>query len=161
MTTKLPTKFKDLGVKELRRSAIEDFAVEVDEKASPEEVILALTESGVTWADYVAQHPDVAPATPEPAPVVVNNVITSADVAPSREEAPIAKEEIVVQEPLEVGAKPYLIKMTRENPLFQTRGYTFTSSHPYQLVKAEDAEYVLQEDGFRQALPSELSEFYG
>lgn len=160
MTEKLPTKFKDLGVKELRRSAIADFAVEIDEKATAEEVIAALAESGVEWEDYVAQHPEVRPV--EEAAPVVNNIITSADVAPAREETLVAKEDVVVQKPLEVGQQPFLIKMERDNPMFQTRGYTFTTDHPYQLVKPEDAEYILsKEDGFRQAYPSELADYYG
>ena len=148
-----PKAFKDLKVAELRRSAIEDFAVEVGEKDSAESVIAALFEAGVEWKDYVEQHPEVAPD--EPAPVVKET---------TREEViPLNPSEVRVQEGVDTaGPQPFLIKMERENPLYQTRGYTFTKENPYCLVRPEDVEYILsKEDGFRQALPSELQEFYG
>lgn len=157
MTDKLPKSFKDLKIAELRRSAIEDFAVDVDEKATSDEVVAALAESGVTWENYLECHPEARPVE-ETTP----NIITSQDVAPTNEEVLVAKEEVVVHQELKVGEQPFLIKMVRENPLFQTKGYTFTSEHPYQLVKPEDAQYILSnEDGFRQAFPAELAEFYG
>lgn len=157
MNEKLPTSFKDLRVAELRRSAIEDFAVEVDSKATSDEVVAALAESGVEWKDYLECHPEARPvqaAPVEAAPTVVSKEVIT-DSRPARED-------VVVQQPLAIADQPYLIKMERDNPLYQTLGYTFTSSHPYQLVKAEDAQYILSEEtGFRQAFPNELAEFYG
>lgn len=156
MTNELPKSFRDLSVKELRRSALEDFAVEVDPKASKDEAIAALVESGVSWADYVAQHPEVVPA-PEQAEVVTTENL-EADATNVAEPTKIR-----VAEELQVNpGEQFLIKMVRENPLYETRGYRFTKEHPYNLVSAEDAEYILsREDGFRQAFPSELQEFYG
>lgn len=168
---RLPTQFRDLGVAELRRSAVEDFAVDVKQTDNKEAALAALTEAGVTWADYVQQHPEVAPA-----PVVVDkqktpaNVITNPNagdpanltVGGTTEEAPV-QPVVRVQEPVKVTpTDKYLVKMTRDNPRFDTRGYTFTQAHPYALVDGKDLEYILtKEDGFRQALPSELQEFYG
>lgn len=162
----LPTKFKDLGVKELRRTAVEDFAVPVESNDNADTVIAALTEAGVDWDQYVEMHPEVKP---EPAAVeqtVVQtverqpepnrgNVITSESMKPVTAE-PVVQEPVVAS-----GNQPWLIKMTRENVRYDTRGYTFTQDHPYALVQPEDVEYLLEkEDGFRQAYPSELSDFY-
>lgn len=163
MSDKKPTAFKDLDVKELRRSAVEDFAVEATSSDNKQTVIAALVEAGVTWADYVAQHPEV-----EPEPVVLEtapeNVVTSASIeAGNISTDTITPNKIHVQEPLApTPTDKYLVKMTRENPRYDTCGYTFTQSHPYALVSGADLEYILQnEDGFRQAFPSELAEFYG
>ena len=173
-----PTGFKDLKPTELYRSCIEDFAVPVDEEDKNKKTVLlaALHEAGVEWADYVAQHPEVAP---EPEPVhefASGGVITSnapahnsvhdeqetgyVTVAP---EQPLAQPVVVVKEeiPLE-SEQQYIINMERDNPLFEVRGHRFTEYHPNALVSAADADYILtKEDGFRQATPSELREFYG
>lgn len=169
MTEKnLPTQFRELGVAELRRSAVEDFAVDVKSTDNKETALAALAEAGVTWADYVAQHPEVAPVVDKqkaPENVIKNPNATNPDnlsVGASVEEEVVVPV-IRVQEP--VTAAPtdkFLVKMTRDNPRFDTRGYTFTQTHPYALVDGSDLEYILtKEDGFRQALPSELQEFYG
>lgn len=153
--SKKPVRFEDLGVKELRRSAIEDFAVEVDAKDDSETVIAALVESGVTWDQYVAQHPEVAPE-PEKAP---ENVIKSPE--PTNKESLSVGGSVKTAKPEVAAAGDYLIKMDRENLMYQTRGYTFTKDHPYVVVKAEDAQWILsKEDGFRMAWPNELSDYY-
>lgn len=58
----------------------------------------------------------------------------------------------------------YLVKMVRENPLFEENigghTYRFTTAHPYVLMPARHAEQMLGIDGFRQAKPSEVSEYY-
>lgn len=154
-----PTGFSDLKPTELYRSAIEDFALPVDaeDKNKKSVLLAAFVEGGVEWKDYVAQHPEVAP---DPEPVVENNVVTSADLKakPIEEDVVIrVKEEI----PLKSNEK-YLIKMVRDNPQFNVMGVKFTQEHPYALVRPEIADYLLtKEDGFRQATPSELREFYG
>lgn len=150
MAEKKPTKFSDLTVAELRRSAVEDFAVEVSESDNKDSVIAALAESKIEWADYVAQHPEVAPEVvksdaPKTEPVVTEpvNVVVAENIKPTSKDA-------------------YLIKMVRDNPLYEAYGYRFTSAHPYALVSAAVADKLLTvEDGFRQATPSELSEYYG
>lgn len=167
--------FNDLEEKELYRSAIEDFALDVSPEDNKEALVAAFIETGVTWADYVAQHPEVKPAVEEkvvvaeqfdpnqrvPEPPRAGAVVTSKQVLGQEEE--VTTPTVNVQKPLEVKAnEQYLIKMTRENPVFETRGHRFTQKHPYALVNGEDYEYIItREDGFRQALPSELSEFYG
>ena len=146
-----PTAFRDLDVKELRRSAIEDFAVAVSDRDSKDAVLAALTESGVKWADYVAQHPEVAPDKEESAKVVEEVV----------EEKPVKENVRVAEAPVMNQGDKFLIKMTRDNPLYEVRGHRFTTEHPYAIMSVEDAQYVLKhEDGFRQAFPDELAEYY-
>jgi len=162
----LPTRFEDLPVAELRRSAVEDFAVPVEGDDNKKTVIAALAEAGVDWAAYVEQHPEVKPEEPavKPADNFIEreterdrgNVITSESMR-----APVTAEPVVAAPVVASGSQPWLIKMTRENVRYDTKGYTFTQEHPYALVQPEDVEYLLEhEDGFRQAYPSELSEFY-
>jgi hypothetical protein len=164
MSKELPKRFEELGVKELRRAAIEDFAVDVSADDNAKSVVAALTEAGVTWEMYVAQHPEVLPEDKEKRPA---NVITSPDqvsadslsVEPApvvAEPAPVRTAKSPVQEPGD-----YLIVMERENPLYEVRGYKFTKEHPYQVVSAEDAQYILgKEQGFRMAWPDELRDYY-
>lgn len=168
-----PTKFEDLDKKELYRSAVEDFAIDVteEEKNSKKLLLAAFAENSIFWDDYVNQHPDVAPD--EPVEVVKSNapshgIVGEDTVTGYLTPEPVEEEEgspvVHVAQPAVMGAPndQYLIKMVRENPLYQTRGYEFTQEHPYALVRAVDAEWILEnEDGFRQALPSELAEFYG
>lgn len=54
-----------------------------------------------------------------------------------------------------------LVKMTRPNGTYQTRGYTFKRLHPYGLVREEDADFLVEHDGgFRMATPKEAREYY-
>lgn len=181
-----PQSFNDLDAEELYRSAIEDFAlpVEEDEKNKKKVLLSAFVEGGVTWAAYVSQHPEVksdAEIAEEElaAKLKAGEVVTSN--APSYNQIGEGVEEGIVtaHAPVEEDVEPtihvaqppvrsltptdkYLIRMDRDNPLFEVRGYKFTDAHPYQLMAPEDAQYVLQyEDGFRQATPMELQEFYG
>jgi len=165
--------FSDLNKSELIRSALEDFAIDLseDESATKATVLAAFAESNIVWEDYVSQHPEVAP---EPAPVAITSNAPSHGtvgedtvegfLTPVVEVEDDAPGQIVVAQPAVVAAPndQYLLKMTRENPLFQTRGYEFTEEHPYALVTPADAQWILEhEDGFRQAYPQELAEFYG
>jgi hypothetical protein len=171
---KVPTSFSDLNKDELIRSAVEDFALELsdDEKKGKNTILAAFAEANLVWDDYVSQHPEVAP---EPEPVVVTSnapkhnavgedtveglVTVPADVEPEDE---TTGEIITAQPVVSAPSDQFLLKMTRENPVFQTRGYEFTEDHPYALVTAKDAMWILEnEDGFRQAYPQELEEFYG
>lgn len=151
MTDTVPTKFSDLSVEELRRTAVEDFAVDIKSNANKNTVLAALVEDGVEWEQYATLKGLNAPA-PEPvAPVVV--------------EAEVAPEEVVIRtaEPIApTRTEKYLIKMERKNVRFDVLGHKFTQEHPYALVGAAEADYILtKEKGFRMAFPSELEEFYG
>lgn len=157
MSDTLPASFEDLKPTELYRSAVEDFALPVDEADKNKKTVLlaAFVEGGVSWNDYVAQHPEVRPQ-PE-------NVITAPNVPGESEQKPKPKPGKVITAQ-KVDASPedqFLIKMVRPNLRYDVRGYTFTQSHPYALVSASDADYILEkEQGFQMATPSELREFY-
>lgn len=178
-----PTKFEDLKPTELYRSAIEDFALPVEEEDKNKKKVLlaAFVEGGVGWADYVEQHPEVAPDEEEVREAELKGALGRGEVITSNAPAhntvdstPVEPEdkwdveegvepEIVVAQPiLPSPNQQYLIKMVRDNPLFEIRGHRFTKEHPYALVSSVDADYILtKEDGFRQATPGELTEFYG
>lgn len=194
MSVKNPVKFNDLKPEELYRSAIEDFALPIreEDKGKKQVLVAAFAEGGVSWDDYVSQHPEFAPAVSAPpappvdpaAPTNATNGVAEHDVTqripePARggvvttgningTEDPLSVEpvesiNIIVAEPVAATSRDmFLIKMIRENPLYEVRGHKFTSTHPYALVSPDDYEYILNhEDGFRQATPSELQEFYG
>lgn len=165
--SELPTKFEDLDAEELYRSALEDFAlpVEEDEKDKKKVLLAAFVEGGVLWDDYVSQHPEVSP---EPLPAANLTVGGEVPVEPAekwskderyQEAAPVIR---TASPPVINPNEQWLIKMERKNPLFEVRGHRFTQENPYALVSPKDAQYILsKEDGFRQAFPDELEEFYG
>lgn len=159
MSDKIPEKFEDFRVAELRAIADEEFAVEVGEKASKAEVLAALVESGVTFDMYLGLHPELVQDAPEPEPAT-SGVITAAQM---QEPAAPVETKIVVKEETPLHTKEeWLIKMDRANPLYEVRGHRFTQENPFALVTPEDAEFLLtKETGFRQATPSELQQYYG
>jgi len=54
-----------------------------------------------------------------------------------------------------------LIKMTRNNPAYEIRGYKFTRANPYVLVNNADVDFLCEvEGGFAVAKPSEVESFY-
>lgn len=154
MSKENPERFDDLDVRVLRKTAIEDFAVDVKADDNKATVLAALVEAGVEWPQYAELK---GLAKPEPAPVL--------DPAPEVETAdaalPEQEVEIITAAPL-APVQKYLIKMNRDNVRFDVRGHKFTKEHPYALVNAEDANYILEkEKGFAMATPRELEEFYG
>lgn len=148
------------------------FAVEVTEADNDKTIRAALVEDGVTAKMVAEAFPDYAELVGLTKPVeevkvepVTPDVVTSpaARVAETKEvEEPVTVTNEVITDPginFAQGGK-FLVKMTRENPLFEIAGHRFTQDHPYALLDAERAEIVLSEDGFRQAKPSELREYY-
>lgn len=148
--------FTKLTKKELVRTAEEDFGVDVDKSRDKPGIMAQLEEHGVTWEMYLEENPDKRELYE---PKVPDNVIRVAheqdpvyDVAypDAKPVMPPAPEENLV-----------LVKMTRVNPLYEVGPYRFTQEHPYVLVKEDDADYILmEEDGFRQATPRELRQYY-
>jgi len=153
--------FQKLDKEELIRTAENDFAVALseDEKKSKKLVLAAMAESGVTFEKYLECNPEqrekFAPV--EEAPETPQNVVTSADVTEGTDEVEIVTKE---ERPKLAAEQKWLVKMDRKNPLFEIAGHRFTSEHPYVLMSAEDAEVVLREEGFRQAYPSEIQDYY-
>lgn len=137
--------FEKLEKKELLRTAAEDFAVDVDKAWPKAKIIEALEGSGVDFAMYLDQNPDRKEKYSE----VPSNVSTE----------PVIKPGPPVEEDNE---RKIVIKMLRENPLYEIGKYRWTQQHPYVLVSEADAERILiNEEGFRQATPGEVQKYYG
>jgi len=162
---------RKFGVEELVKIAENDFAVNLsdDEKSSKKLIAAALLENGVTFEQYLEFHPERRDDFPEYAkpvePVatpVAENVVTSADVLDGNEQVEIVTKEA---QPVLNANQQWLVKMDRQNPVFEVSApsgavHVFTQAHPYVLMSAVDAEHVLHEDGFRQAYPSEIQDYY-
>lgn len=140
----------DLKVDELKKVA-EFFAVEV-EGANPEKgpsknellAALAAEEKPITFEDYQEIYLKANP--PQ-----VDNVVDLTAIKPvEKEETKVADDEPRI-----------LIKMERANGRYDILGYTFTKDHPFHNVRQSDAEYIVRTiEGFRLAMPSELSDYY-
>lgn len=172
MSKEFPESFEDLDEKELFRTAVEDFAVDVSKDDKKKVLLAALVEANITWSDYVEQHPEFKPKAPEkPVTVVEDTEAVVTDRTPERNRGGVItaaqmnepKEEVVIitQQELPVNrVEKHLIKMTRPNPLFEIHGHRFTKDNPYALVDPETANKILRVDGFVLARPDEVAEFY-
>jgi hypothetical protein len=161
--------FDKLPIGELRRLADDVYPVELSEEESKDKkkAAEALNAVGANWGQYLRLHaPDDVKekyaadlnAELDNENVTQPNVITSADVTGKVEET--GEVRIITKEAPKVTEK-YLVKMTRANPLFQVGPYKFTKEHPYALVEGSDLRKLLdEEEGFRQAYPDEIDEFY-
>ena len=148
--------FTKLTKKELVRTAEEDFGVAVDKTRDKAGIIEQLGENGVTWDLYLEENPEERAKHEQPVPDNVIRHAVSSDEALPDVHYPTRK----VPEPVENDSL-VLIKMVRVNPLYEVRGYRFTANNPFVLVREEDADHILlEEDGFRQATPRELKEYY-
>lgn len=154
--------FSKLPKKELVRLAEEDFKSDLEEKHqavrdgdTKKEIVEKLEAAGVTWEDYEALYPD------EPEPEQGDNVIRTPE--PEDEElAPLDRPgKKAKAQRAEAADDLVLVKMERANPYFEVKGYTFTSRNPFQLVKEDDADFLVTEmHGFRMATPREVKEYY-
>lgn len=137
--------FKSLSLDELKRTAVEDFAVDFEEGATKDSVIAALAESGVTWQMYCQA------------------VGLEEEVEKPLDKASVKRSEVKTVEAGVSGDEEdkYLIRMDRENPYFEFRGYKFTKENPYAVMPVRVANAILTlEDGFAVASPAEVAEFY-
>lgn len=126
--------------KDVLLQVAEDFAVDVKKTDNKGVIIAALVEDGVTWDMYKQAFPDPTEEEPKPVP----------EAAPA-EPKPVVRE-----------VPKVLVKMERQNPRFEIRGYTFSKQHPFVPVTEEDANYIISHlDGFRIAMPQEAQDFYG
>lgn len=155
---KSPTSFRDLKKAQLVEAAT---YFGTDDEGGVETLRAGLVENGVTWDMYVKAfklegHEDL----PEPVERTFRQVEIEDD--PEEEVVKVTEEVVTVEEkPVLAPQDKYLIKMTRKNPYFEFRHYRFTQEKPYAIMKADDAQAILEsEKGFRQAFPAELREFY-
>lgn len=124
------------------RQVAEHFGVDLEPKDTKKVIIGKLVEDGVSWDMYKEAFPDIEDIPDEPQP-----------------ESPVEEKK---EEPVTVRPKPtVLLKMERQNPLFEIRGYSFSKDHPFLPVTEEDANYIISNiEGFRIAMPKEAEEFY-
>lgn len=136
--------FKTLKKDQLK-AVTDGFGVEVDEKATVNDLKAAIAE-----ADYIEWDEAVALLKRE-------NLWTEEDVA--------KEEEAKAEAAAEKAARPKdtVLKMLRANKSYEAFGYHFTQSNPYALMTSEEAEALtdLDPEGFRYASPKEVAEFYG
>lgn len=147
-----PTSFNDLKKEELVTAA-QHFGV--DDEGNVKTLKASLAADGVTWEMYakafgLADVSEVLSYEVEETEGVKGNVENDSEVVTADPHPKLAVED------------KYLIKMTRANPYFEFGKYKFTQEHPYAIMPANDAQAILEtEEGFRQAFPAELQEYYG
>lgn len=160
--------FNQMKRDELFELATENFAVDVDENANKARIIAALAENGVTWE--MAKVTDTNAAAYEAKNLEkqqpAEGVITSASTKGTPEAVTLETEDAVVnvvevEVPEPVAPSVVLVKMERENPRYDIRGHKFTRENPFALVREDDADYILAQEGFKVASPREAKEYYG
>jgi hypothetical protein len=137
-----------------------------DEKGNAKELLASLVTDGITIEQYNAVfHPQTEKPVEQqaaPAPGTITN--ETLDEIYGEEEEEVVAVEAVITAPENADLAPkqkYLIKMTRKNPYFEFKHHKFTQERPYAIMNANDAQEILStEEGFRQAFPAELEEFY-
>jgi hypothetical protein len=147
---------ENLTYKEL--VAVAEMFPPAEKKANKPAQLKELRDTGVTYAMYAATlepaEEDVVELTDfDDTPLPVNDEVV---VGTALVEVP------VVVAPAPVEPEYTLIKMERRNETYQINGYTFKQSHPFALVKEEDADYLVEHiKGFRPATGKEIRQFYG
>lgn len=130
--------FETLKKEDLLKIA-EEFGSDVKPSDTKAIIIATLNEDGVTWEQAAQLDKQVAEKDAE-----------------LKADKKVADAEAKAQE------EQQLLRMMRENGTFDIRGYRFTKSHPFAVVAASDAEWIVENvDGFRYATPREAQEFYG
>ena len=156
---KTPKSFKDLNKPDLVAAAI---AFGTEEEGTAVEIRTDLEDAGVTWDDYVKAFklegheniPDPEEAAPLQVELLDDDDEGGEEIVNEVVAAPAVPHLAVAQD--------YLIRMTRGNPYFEFEKYKFTQDNPYAIMPAAAAQRILEtEDGFRQAFPAELQEYYG
>lgn len=153
----LPSSFKALKINELRAAA--DY-FGADSFGDEEAIRAALDEDGITWAMYCKEFG--LPVTDEQADELDTlDFPEKVEDWEEKEEEDVSEVATAEPTPTLASDTKYLIRMTRKNPYFEYKRYKFTQEKPYAIMSAEDAQEILEnEDGFRQAYPKELQEFY-
>lgn len=158
--------FEDFNKNELKQIA-DEFVLDVDadneaelraavEGLDAEEVALSFPK----WADRLVDEED------EEETALVTSESTPAKGRPAKKAAAkkaTAKKTVAPKaEPKTVVPDTNtLLKMTRNNPVYEVRGYRFTRAMPYVFVKNEDVDFLIEvEGGFTVAKPSEVESFF-
>jgi hypothetical protein len=126
--------FDTLKISELKKIA-SGFAVELPEKATKQQIILAFQDEGITYDMY--------------------EKFTDSEKVDIEKPA-ITKKKVALDK-----TKTILVRMDKANPSYTVYGHTFTQEHPFVAMTEEEAQQVFDtEPGFRPATPREAQEFY-
>lgn len=133
--------FQSLKVTELK-SVAEGFGVDLDGVKGKDAIIEALEEEGVTYDLYQRF-----------------NEVEKDDFSDMIEAEYVSSG---AQSFLEVDSQnTVLIKMERQNGMYQTAGFTFTRDHPFVAMTESQAQLIFDtETGFRMATPKEIQDYY-
>jgi len=132
---------ENLSLEQLKEVAAA-FGTEVAPSAKEKGYRKALEEDGISWPMVARDFPQFVPVEEE------------VEVAPGGAVAINSTRNIAEE-------RPILIRMVRKNPTYEVRGYRFTQDQPFVPVTEEDADWLMEnEEGFRQASPSEAREFF-
>lgn len=159
--------FKDVQAEDLIFAANEDLNLDLPENATKPVALAAILEAGVTWEQACELSPTIDAydqAIEKKKKESALNVVTSSQVKESNNVPAQTAEKPRPEDVVATTQRPAktLIKMDRQNPSFQIRGYKFTQENPFALVTEEDAEFLVDlNDGFYYATPREAAEFYG
>jgi len=127
---------------ELEKAAV-FFGSDISRAKTNKERVAILVEDGVTYEQYrkfLVKDEDKPVAEREPEPAAKDQL----DPAYGSKDREV------------------LLKMDRENHRYDVYGFTFTKTHPFQLVPENVATLVLQRhQGFHIATPLEAQEYYG
>ena len=164
--------FQNLKVDELKELA-EFYAVEpevADEDHGPtkKELLAALAEDEVSKEDY-ERFVEAKESGQDKSPEARAAEEAAAEAEEAEEEGDTVEAEAAADDAdaVEAAAEQedpsdeVLVKYERKNPSYQVRGILFTKAHPFASVPEDVAEYLIRElEGFRLALPSEVTEYY-
>ena len=146
--------FKQLKKAELLAAA-DHFGVEVDaEHDTNPQLVEKLVNDGISFAMYQEAFPEDEPEEDEA------KAEASVEEEPENVEDEVA--EVEEQPRTVVGKNVTLIKMIRNNPVYEVRGYRFErDKRPFVLVDNADVDFLIEvEGGFTVAKPSEVEAFY-
>lgn len=170
--------FTQLNKDELKELS-EFYAVEVtaaDDKKGPtkKEYLAALAEDDITEDDHRRflqakqagqdKSPEVKRLEAEAEAALAKNTEdkTTEDKAAEDDEDALGEAEEAEDDEPQVKEDEVLVKYERKNGTWQAAGYTFTKAHPFASVPVSVAEFLIQKQkGFRLALPSEVTDYYG
>ena len=132
--------FESMKLEELR-SVAEGFGVEIGTVKTKKAIVELLDEEGVTFDLY--------------------QKFFSSDKDEAAEyvdDINIRNQQLNLPNP---GDDIILVKMDRQNGLYETGGFTFTREHPYVAMAPWQAQAIFDtEIGFRPATPKEIQEYY-
>lgn len=153
----------DLTVDELKQVA-DEFVLNVD--VENEDALRSAVES-LNPSEVALSFPQLTERIieePEPEEEDDTALVTS-DATPRKTSKKVAAKKAVAKKATAsktvVPDDRTLLKMTRNNPVYEIRGYRFTRQMPYVFVKTSDVDFLIEvEGGFTVAKPSEVESFF-